>query len=118
MWRCSSSTRVHLRARLARTHEMRIRVRDSDIYPTLSKMATVQFTRKIGLDQNPAVPVFETGVAHIARIVAAKLVDLQAERVGQERERSLNIAVCQRRVDVHSGRGSVPRMRTIRARTR
>ncbi len=84
----------HLRARVARTREVRVRIRHGNIHPTLSEMATVQLIRKIRLKQHAAAPMLEGGVAHGTRVVATDLVNLQAERLCQECERSLDIAIC------------------------
>jgi hypothetical protein len=83
----------HLSASVAGPREMRVRIRHGHIHPALSEMATVQLIRKIRLNQHAAAPVPERGVPHGARVVATDLVSLQAERLGQEGERSLDIEI-------------------------
>ena len=56
-------------------------------------MTPVQLIRKIRLNQHPAVPMPETGLAHMARLVATDLVNLQTERLAKEDQRGFNIAV-------------------------
>ncbi len=54
----------HLRAGIARTREVRVRIRHGNIHPALSEMATVQLIRKIRLKQHAAAAMLEGGVAH------------------------------------------------------
>lgn len=94
------------RAGVTSMPEMRVWIRDGDVNPALPEMATVQFLGKIRLHQHPPLRIPETGVTQRARFVVADLADGQAERCGQELDRRREIAVGQRRIDVHAAHAS------------
>lgn len=83
---------------------MRVRIRHPHVDPALAQMAAMQLLGQIRLNQHPSVANTKTGRAHRARPITPELVDFQAERLSQERQRSLDIVVRERRIDIHERR--------------